>query len=187
MAVVDAEAGDSGMAEELCAVLFGRARHGRGGPGRLRVDVGGDVEGAEDTVGEEGEAGARLFRVEQVAFDAPGEAVALLSFQVDEAFGGPGYLEAADRFGAGLAVELHACPELDGAARESGHGLGGVDLEDEAGRVGGRAAGLEERALVDDDDFAPAEFRQVVCDAAAGDAGADDYRAGAGWQGHGSF
>lgn len=111
-----------------------------------------------------------------MAFDAPGEAVAALSFQVGEAFGGPGDLEAADRFGAGLAVELHACPELDSAACEAGHGLGGVDLEDEAGR-GGRAAGLEERALVDDDDFAPAEFRQVVSEAAAGDAGADDYRA----------
>ena len=121
--------------KNLCAGLLGRARHRLGRPGRLRLDVGGDVERAKDAVGQEWKAGARLVRAEQVAFHAPGEAVAALAFQVGETFGRPGDFQAADRFGAGLTVQLHAGPEIDAVARELGHRFGGVNLENEARRV----------------------------------------------------
>ena len=133
--ICDSEAGHSDATAELCAGLLGRARHGRGGPGRFCLDVGGDVERAEDAVGEERKAGARLVRAEQVAVHAPGEAVAAFAFQVGETCGRPGDFEAADRFGARLAVQLHAGPKIDGAACEAGHGFGGVNLEDQARRV----------------------------------------------------
>ena len=42
--------------------------------------------------------------------------------------------------------------------------------------MGRGAAGFEERALLDDDDVSPAELRQVVCHAAAGDPRTDDDR-----------
>ena len=45
--------------------------------------------------------------------------------------------------------------------------------------MGRGAAGLEERALVDDDDVPPPELCQVVCDAATGDPRANDDRPGA--------
>ena len=44
--------------------------------------------------------------------------------------------------------------------------------------MGSRAAGLEEGALLDDDDVSPAELRQVVCDTASHDPRADDDRPG---------
>jgi hypothetical protein len=51
-------------------------------------------------------------------------------------------------------------------------------LEDQPGRVRGRAAGLEQRALVDDHDLTPAALGQVVGHAGAGDAGPDHDDAG---------
>jgi hypothetical protein len=50
-------------------------------------------------------------------------------------------------------------------------------LEDQARGVRGRAARLEERALVDDDDLLPPTLGEVVGDARAGDPGADDRHA----------
>ena len=129
----DAEAGDFGAAEKFGAGLLGRARHRLCRPGRLRLEVGGDVERAKDAVGQEWEAGVRLVRAEQVAIHAPGEAVAVLAFQVGETFGRPGDFHAADLAGAGLTVHLHVGPEIDCVARELGHGFGGVDLKNEAG------------------------------------------------------
>ena len=172
------EAGHFDAAEELGAGLLGRARHCLRRPGRLGLDVGGDVERAEDSVGEEWEAGACFVGGEQVAFHAPGEAVAVLAFEVGEALGRPGDFHAADLAGARFAIEHHLGPEIDAMACELGHGFGCVDLEDEARRVRSGAAGLEERALIDDDDLVPSEFRQVVGHATAGDSGADYHHLG---------
>ena len=55
-----------------------------------------------------------------------------------------------------------------------GHLLGVVGQEDEVRGVAGRAAGVGQRALVEQHDVAPAEPGQVVGHAVADDAGADD-------------
>ena len=64
--------------------------------------------------------------------------------------------------------------------RERRHLLGVVDREDEVRRVAGRAAGVGQRALVDLHDVGPAEPRQVVGEAVADDAAADDDGSGLG-------
>ena len=126
---------DFDAAEKFGAGLLGRARHRLGRPGRLRLDVGGNVERPEDAVGEEWEAGACLVRAEQMAFHAPGEAVTVLAFQVGETFGRPGDFKTAHLPGARLTVNLHLGPEIDTVARELRHRFGGVDLENEARRM----------------------------------------------------
>ena len=60
-----------------------------------------------------------------------------------------------------------------------------VVLEDQPRSVRRRAAGLEQRPLVDDHDLVPAALGEVVCDAGAGDAGPDhDDAGGLGRRGH---
>ena len=49
-----------------------------------------------------------------------------------------------------------------------------VGQEDEVRGVAGRAAGVRQRALLDQDDVAPAQPGEVVDEAVADDAGADD-------------
>jgi len=49
-----------------------------------------------------------------------------------------------------------------------------IDGEDEVGGVAGRSAGIGERALVDEHQVVPTELRQVLDQAVADDAGADD-------------
>ena len=77
---------------------------------------------------------------------------------------------AADRVHAELDVLVRRVP------RERGHLLRVVDGEDEVGGVPGRAAGVRQRALVEQHEVAPAEPREVVNHAVADDAGADDDR-----------
>src|SRR5581483_8415329 len=54
------------------------------------------------------------------------------------------------------------------------HLLRMVDREDEVRRVTGRAARVRQRPLVEEHQIAPAEVREVVHEAVADDAGADD-------------
>jgi hypothetical protein len=68
----------------------------------------------------------------------------------------------------------------DRPLRQPRHRARRVVLEDQAGRVRRRAAGLEQRPLVDDDDVLPAALGEVVGDAGAGDPGANDHRPRAG-------
>jgi hypothetical protein len=56
-----------------------------------------------------------------------------------------------------------------------------VGQEDEVGRVAGRAPRVGQRPLVDLDDVGPAELGEVVDQAVADDAGADDDALGLGW------
>ena len=133
--ICDAEASDLYVGVESRAVALGLARHGLGWPGRLCMDVGRDVERAQDAVGEHGNHVPRLAWANHVSLDAPAHAEACLALKVFEALGRPGNLEAADRIGARLPVEFEALPEIHSVAGESGHCPGRVDLEDEAGRV----------------------------------------------------
>ena len=65
---------------------------------------------------------------------------------------------------------------LDRPLRQARHRARRVVLEDQPGRVRGRAAGLPQRPLVDDTISLPAALGEMVGDAGAGDAGADDRR-----------
>ena len=161
------------------AVSLGLSRHRLGRPGRLRVDVRRDVDRPQGALGEHREEVPRLGGAENVGLDAPATAVPSLSFQIGEPLRRPGHLQAAHGLGARNAVEFQPRPQVDGVASEARHRLGGVDLEDEARGVGRGAAGLEERALVDDDDVPPPKLCQVVCDAATGDPRANDDHSGA--------
>ena len=175
----DLEAGDLDVAEDLRTVSLRFSSHRLGRPGRLRVDVRGDVDRSQDALRHQREKVARLGGAQNVRLDAPATAVPSLSFQIGEPFRRPGHLQAAHGLGARNAVELQPRPQVDGVASKARHRLRGVDLEDEARSVGRGAAGLEERALVDDDDVPPPKLCQVVCDAATGDPRANDDRPGA--------
>src|SRR5207237_6915290 len=66
----------------------------------------------------------------------------------------------------------------DAVLGELRHLLRVVDREDEVRRMAGRAAGVRQRPLLEQDDVAPALLRQVVDDAVADDPGADNDDAG---------
>ena len=170
------EACDLHVAIESRAVALGLPRHSLGGPGGPGVYVGRDMERAQDAVGQHWDEVVRLAGTYDVGLDAPAHGEPGLALEVFQTLRRPGHFQAADRIGAPLAVEFHALPEFDSITRETRHGLGGIDLEDQAGRVGGGPACLEKRPLVQDHDVAPAEFREVIGHAATGDASADDYR-----------
>ncbi len=93
-------------------------------------------------------------------------------------------LQLAQRLGA--RCDAHAAHrlehaelavQLDAVAAEAHHRGRRIELRHESRRVARRAA--RQRALVDQDEIAPAGARQVVGHAAAGDAASDDDRAGA--------
>ena len=67
---------------------------------------------------------------------------------------------------------------VDRPLRQARHRPRRVVLEDQPRRVRGRAAGLEQRALVDDHDLVPAALGEMVGDAGAGDAGRRPRRRG---------
>jgi hypothetical protein len=81
---------------------------------------------------------------------------------------------AGDLEAAGLREDTHLLVLLDRVEGEVGDLPGVVGQEDEVRRVPGRPAGVGQRALVDLDDVGPAEACQVVHEAVADDAGADD-------------
>ena len=84
-------------------------------------------------------------------------------------------LEPARPLGA-----VEAAVELGRPLRERAHEPGAVRLEDEAGCVEGRAAGILERALVDHHEVLHAREREEVRGRAADDAGSDDDDVGPG-------
>ena len=81
---------------------------------------------------------------------------------------------AGDLEAAGLGEDAHLLVLLDRVERQVRDLTGVVDGEDEVGRVAGRAARVGQRPHVELDDVGPAEPRQVVDEAVADDAGADD-------------
>ena len=109
-----------------------------------------------------------------MGLDTPALAISGLALQVGESLRRPGDFQAAHWLGAWLTVELELRPQVHGVAGEVCHGLGRIDLKDQAGRVRRGAAGLEERALLDDYDVPPSELSQVVRHAASRDSRAYD-------------
>ena len=178
-AVVGADPGHGVAAEEPGAAL-GRAAGLRfGHADGLGEPVGRDVVGAEDgvAVDERPQAGG-LVRVDHPALDAPRLGEPLPTMELAEPVLGQRELEAADLVEAPLPVELERARLLDRVPRELGHGLGTVGLEHEPGRMRRRAAGREQRPLLDDDDVRPAAQHELVGQGTADDPGTDDRDAG---------
>ena len=92
-------------------------------------------------------------------------------------------LGARDLEAAALGEDAELLVLLDRVEREVGDLAGVVGQEDEVGGVTGRAARVGQRALVDLDDVGPAQLGQVVDQAVADDAGADDDDLGGGGDG----
>ena len=67
-------------------------------------------------------------------------------------------------------VQLHA------VLRQAAHRPGAVRLEDQPGRVRRRTAGLEQGALVEDQDVGHAQLGQTVCGGGPHDPGTDDHQ-----------
>ena len=176
-AVDDVDARDDGVAVEGGAPgLLGAASHFGGQHPRAGDAVAGGVHRAVDLVGQKGDLLAGLVGAEEVGLDTPHPTRPDLALEVVEAFRRPCDLKAADAGPEFLAVGgIEVVVYLHGLFGEDGHHLGEVDLEHETGRVRGRAARLEHRPLVHDDDVAPAVLRKVVRHARARYAGPDDY------------
>ena len=150
------------------------SRHRFRRPRRLRLDVGRNIQRAQNAVGQHGNPLAGLVGAEQMGLHPPTHAIPGLAFQVGETLLRPSHFKATHALGARLAIEFQLAPKLNRIARKARHGLRRIELENETRGVRGRAAGLKQRSLLDDDDIPPAEFRQMVRDAATGDARAND-------------
>ena len=87
-------------------------------------------------------------------------------------------IDPADPVPARLPVHLELAEQRHGVAGHRGHHVRRVELEDQPRRVRRRAAGLQQRPLVDEDDVGPALPGEVVGHAGAGDAGPDDHHTG---------
>ena len=92
-------------------------------------------------------------------------------------------LRAGDLDPAGVGEHAELVVLLDAVERQRRHLLRVVDRVDEVRGVAGRAAGVGQRALVDQHEVGPAEPRQVIGEAVAHDAGADHDRLRRGRQG----
>ncbi len=173
LALVGEDAGDTAVGlldvEDFVAGEEGHAAFG--GPADLglhREDgfgeaVGGDQEAAEDPVGvHQRVLFHALFGAQQAGLDAPRGDPAVAAAEFGDPLGGGGDLEAADLEEAGLAVDVEGAELLDRVAGQLGHGLGGVGLEDQPGRVRGGAAGGGQRALVDHGHLGPASRGDLV-------------------------
>ena len=91
-------------------------------------------------------------------------------------------LGAGDLDAAALGEDVELAVLARALGRERRHLLRVVDREDEVRRVSGRAAGVRQRPLVEEHDVGPAQPREVVGEAVADDAAADDDGAGSGGQ-----
>ena len=137
-----------------------------------------DAVRAQDVLGVQQRRPLRgLRRGQQLrALDAVGAREALPALQVLDALGRRRDLERTDPVPAGLAVQVEAVIERDRVLRDPAHRAGAVRLEDQARGVRGGSAGLEERALIEDQDVGHAQLGEVVRGGGADDAGADDHR-----------
>ena len=118
--------------------------------------------------------------VEQLRLEAVAARPRPAAVEFGPALVGGGDLDAPDRVEGAERREL-----LDRPLRQARHRARRVVLEDQPRRVRGRAAGLEERSLVDDHDLVPAALGEMVGDAGAGDTGPDhDDAGGLGRRGH---
>jgi hypothetical protein len=166
-ATLDDEAGDLAVAERGDRVMPAQRLRG---PYGLGDPVVGHVQAAEDRLlVDEPQQPGDLRGVEQPRLEPEAARARPAAVELGPALLGGGDLDAAHRMEGVQRGQL-----LHRPLRQARHRARRVVLEHEPRRVGGRAAGLPQRALVDDDDLLPAPLGEVVGDARAGDPGADD-------------
>ena len=171
VAVVDVDPGDLGARRDRQRAHLGRAlAHDRAGPQRVDDADAGRVEAAEDDrvsmYGTSALIWAGAISSDSMPHDCEDGHPAL---ELLHPLGRPGDLDAA-----ALGEDAQLLVLLDAVEREGRHLLRVVGQEDEVRGVAGRAAGVRQRALLDQDDVPPAEPGEVVDEAVADDAGADD-------------
>ena len=171
-AVLDAHRGDLGVRER------GQGAHRLGllaaqGPelqGVADADARGVEAADEDALVDERDQLLDLGRGDQAGVDAPVLRGVDLPSELVHARLGTRDLEAA-----ALGVDVPLLVLARALQRELRHLLVVVGEVQEVGGVAGGAAGVRERALVDEHDVPPAEAGEVVRDAVADDAGTDDH------------
>ena len=171
------DGGDERVAGDLGAELTGADGHGVGGAGGVRPAVVGRPEAEDDVVGgsHEGHPLANLVRADEVRFDAEGAEDALdVAVPVGLVLGdGEADCAAAVPTGGHAGLCLEGLVELDAVGVHLGH----VEAADEVGHeAGGMPGGARrELALLDEEGVGPAFVGQVVQQAHAHGAAADDY------------
>ena len=162
---------DFGVGEDLqVGLLRGLLAHDGARLERVDDRHGRAVEAAlDDVVVDERNELLDLGRAQQMGLDTPCHGRGDAALQFEHPLVGAGDLDAA-------AVDRHVeVAVLVGALlTEQGHLLVVVDREDEVRGVAGRAAGVGQWALVEQDDVGPAQTGQVADQTVADDAGADD-------------
>ena len=173
--VLDANPGDGGVLEDRRAATARALGQSERGIDRVGTAVAGQPQGADQVVSaHERPAAARLGRRDDCDVDVEaarhrGQALELvhaLRVAREAQAARPAEARGLTRFGLELLVEIAA---VLGQPRQV---LGRPQLADEPGGVPGRTAG--DVATLQQQDVAPAELRQVIRDAAAGDTAADD-------------
>ena len=171
VAVLDVDAGDLGhrrqpeRPERLRALAHERA-------GAERVDDAdpGRREAAEDDVGVDvGDHLLDLGGRDELRLDPPRARRRHPALELLHPLGRAGDLDPA-----ALGEDADLLVLLDAVGGQGGHLARMVGQEDEVRGVAGRAARVRERAFLDLDDVLPAEPGEVVDEAVADDAGADD-------------
>ena len=170
-AVDDIEAGHLGRGEIVSApISTARSRMIVPARSESTTPTAGCREAAEDDrFVDERDQRLDAGRVEQLGLDPPRARRGHPTGQLLHALGRAGDL---DPTALGEDAELLVLP--DAVQGQGRHLARVVGREDEVGGVPGRAAGVRQRPLVEQDDLAVAEPREVVDEAVADDAGPDD-------------
>ena len=173
-AVADVDAGDRGVLEDRRAAEPRALREGERGVDRIRASVARQPEPAHEIVGaDERPAPARFLRRDHFHLDAEAARHRREALQLVHALGGAREAHAAGTAEARRLPRLRfeRLVEVGAVLRELRQVLRRAELADEPGRVPRGAAG--DVATLEEHDVAPAELRQVIRDAAAGDPAAD--------------
>jgi len=177
-AVFHLETGDFGRPVELHARSLCALRQRLACSHGLRDPIAGHVICAKDSGGvQERELGLGFVGREQRRFHPPRHREPQPALELFPPGGGGRHLQAPDRIKAGFAVQLQLRVEPHGLLGELGHRLRGIGLKHQPGRVARRSSRRKQRALLHDDDIAPAQPSQVVSGAATDDPGAHDDQA----------
>src|ERR1039458_9405541 len=178
---VDAQHLGAGQHPQRARLLRLLAHQGPG-PQRVHHAHGGEVRPAEDDgFVQVGHELADLRRDEQLRGDTPCPRRRAPPAQFVHPL-----LGARDLDAAALGEHAERLVLLGAVAGQFHHHLRVLDREDEVGRMAGRAAGVGHRALAHQDEIAPAEPHQVIREAVADDARADDDSAGTVLTNHGT-
>ncbi len=181
--VLDGDGGDAGALADRDALVPGAAGQGGGQVGRVGPAVAGQPDRALEVVDLHhrvklvGALGADQLAVELVGLGGGGGALELGQAVLGA---GHGDAAAAPEAGGQAGLPLQALVQLGGVLDQAGAAFRGAQLADQAGRVPGGAAG--QLALLEQQHVGPAELGEVVGDAGADHAAADDHDAGARWQ-----